>query len=64
MADTSKIVRGIALSNLNKIELSAVALPAITKPIFEKGSQSEQQSLLQSLAKIRLRSGTLSMPLC
>jgi quinoprotein glucose dehydrogenase len=53
MADTSKIVRGIALSNLNKIELSAVALPAITKPIFEKGSQSEQQSLLQSLAKMK-----------
>jgi putative heme-binding domain-containing protein len=53
MADTSKIVRGIALSNLNKIELSAEALPAITKPIFEKGSQSEQQSLLQSLAKMK-----------
>jgi quinoprotein glucose dehydrogenase len=53
MADTSKMVRAIALSNLNKIELSAVALPAITKPIFEKGSQSEQQSLLQSLAKMK-----------
>ena len=53
MADTSKMVRAIALSNLNKIELSSEALPAITKPIFEKGSQSEQQSLLQSLAKMK-----------
>ncbi len=53
MADTSKMVRAIALSNLNKIEISAEALPVITKPIFEKGSQSEQQSLLQSLAKMK-----------
>jgi putative heme-binding domain-containing protein len=28
-------------------------LPAITKPIFEKGSQSEQQALLQSMAKMK-----------
>ena len=53
IADTSKIVRGIALSNLNKIELSATELPAITKPIFEKGSLTEQQSLLQSMAKMK-----------
>ncbi len=53
MNDEDKNVRGIALSNLNQIELSAVALPAITKPIFEKGSQSEQQSLLQSMAKMK-----------
>ena len=53
IADTSKLVRGIALSHLNKIEISAEALPAITKPIFEKGSLSEQQSLLQSLAKMK-----------
>jgi putative heme-binding domain-containing protein len=53
MNDTSKIVRGIALSNLNKIEISAAQLPAITKPIFDKGSQSEQQALLQSMAKMK-----------
>jgi putative heme-binding domain-containing protein len=53
MNDTSKIVRGIALSNLNKIEISASQLPAITKPIFDKGSQSEQQALLQSMAKMK-----------
>ena len=53
IADTSKLVRGIALSNLNKIELSATELPAITKPIFEKGSLTEQQSLLQSMAKMK-----------
>lgn len=53
IADTSKLVRGIALSNLNKIELSASELPAITKPIFEKGSLTEQQSLLQSMAKMK-----------
>jgi putative heme-binding domain-containing protein len=53
MNDTSKVVRGIALSNLNKIELGATELPAITKPIFEKGSQSEQQALLQSMAKMK-----------
>jgi putative heme-binding domain-containing protein len=53
IADTSKLVRGIALSNLNKIELSATELPAITKPIFEKGSLTEQQFLLQSMAKMK-----------
>lgn len=53
IGDEDKNVRGIALSNLNKIELSATELPAITKPIFEKGSQSEQQSLLQSMAKMK-----------
>lgn len=53
MNDTSKIVRGIALSNLNKIEISASQLPAITKPIFDKGSQSEQQALLQSMSKMK-----------
>jgi putative heme-binding domain-containing protein len=53
MNDTSKIVRAIALSNLNKIEISASQLPAITKPIFDKGSQSEQQALLQSMAKMK-----------
>jgi putative heme-binding domain-containing protein len=53
MNDTSKIVRGIALSNLNKIEIAASQLPAITKPIFDKGSQSEQQALLQSMSKMK-----------
>jgi putative heme-binding domain-containing protein len=53
MNDEDKNVRGIALSNLNKIELGASELPAITKPIFEKGSQSEQQALLQSMAKMK-----------
>jgi putative heme-binding domain-containing protein len=53
MNDEDKNVRGIALSNLNKIELGATELPAITKPIFEKGSQSEQQALLQSMAKMK-----------
>jgi putative heme-binding domain-containing protein len=53
ISDEDKNVRGIALSNLNKIELSASELPAITKPIFEKGSLTEQQSLLQSMAKMK-----------
>ena len=53
ISDEDKNVRGIALSNLNKIELSATELPAITKPIFEKGSLTEQQSLLQSMAKMK-----------
>jgi len=53
MNDEDKNVRGIALSNLNKIEIAASQLPAITKPIFDKGSQSEQQALLQSMAKMK-----------
>jgi putative heme-binding domain-containing protein len=53
ISDEDKNVRGIALSNLNKIELSASELPAITKPIFEKGSLTEQQFLLQSMAKMK-----------
>jgi HEAT repeat protein len=53
ISDEDKNVRGIALSNLNKIELSSTELPAITKPIFEKGSLTEQQSLLQSMAKMK-----------
>ena len=53
ISDTSKKVRGIALSYLNKIELNAAQLPPITKPIFEKGSVSEQQLLLQSMAKMK-----------
>lgn len=53
ISDEDKNVRGIALSNLNKIELSEAELPAITKPIFEKGSLTEQQSLLQSMAKMK-----------
>jgi putative heme-binding domain-containing protein len=53
ISDEDKNVRGIALSNLNRIELSATELPAITKPIFEKGSLTEQQSLLQSMAKMK-----------
>lgn len=51
--DEDKNVRGIALSNLNKIELGAKELPAITKPIFEKGTLIEQQLLLQSMAKMK-----------
>jgi putative heme-binding domain-containing protein len=53
ISDEDKNVRGIALSNLNRIELSATELPAITKPIFERGSLTEQQSLLQSMAKMK-----------
>jgi quinoprotein glucose dehydrogenase len=53
MSDSDKKVRGIALSYLNKIELSATELPAITKPIFEKGTLTEQQLLLQSMAKMK-----------
>lgn len=51
--DEDKNVRGIALSNLNKIELNATELPAIAKPIFEKGTLIEQQLLLQSMAKMK-----------
>lgn len=51
--DEDKNVRGIALSNLNRIELGANELPAITKPIFEKGTLLEQQLLLQSMSKMK-----------
>jgi putative heme-binding domain-containing protein len=51
--DEDKNVRGIALSNLNKIEIAASELPAIAKPIFEKGTLTEQQLLLQSMAKMK-----------
>ena len=53
ISDTSKIVRAAALSHLNKIELTSSELPAITKPIFEKGTLIEQQLLLQSMAKMK-----------
>jgi putative heme-binding domain-containing protein len=53
MNDEDKNVRGIALSNLNKIEIGPSELPAITKPIFEKGTLTEQQLLLQSMSKMK-----------
>lgn len=53
MDDTDRGVRGVALSNLNKIEISKNQLPSIVNPIFEKGSLTEQQQLLQSMGKMK-----------
>ena len=53
MDDSDRGVRGVALSNLNKIEISKNQLPSIVNTIFEKGSMPEQQQLLQSMGKMK-----------
>jgi len=53
MDDSDRGVRGVALSNLNKIEISKSQLPSIVNTIFEKGSMTEQQQLLQSMGKMK-----------
>ena len=53
MDDADRGVRGVALSNLNKIEISKNQLPNIVNTIFEKGSMPEQQQLLQSMGKMK-----------
>jgi len=53
MDDSDRGVRGVALSNLNKIEIPKSQLPSIVNIIFEKGSMPEQQQLLQSMGKMK-----------
>ena len=53
MDDSDRGVRGVALGNLNKIEISKIQLPSLINPIFEKGSILEQQQLLQSMGKMK-----------
>ena len=52
ISDTAKSVRALSLGSLNKIEIPKANLPAIVKPIMEKGSIAEQQQLIQSMAKM------------
>ena len=52
MEDTSRLVRSLAMGSLDKIEITKAQLPGMVNPIFEKGSQNEQQQVLQSMAKM------------
>ena len=54
MEDVDRGVRGVALSNLNRIEIPKGPLAEIIKSIFEKGTVPEQQQLLQSMAKMKV----------
>jgi putative heme-binding domain-containing protein len=54
MDDVDRGVRGVSLGSLNKIEISKTDLPNITNPIFEKGSLTEQQQLLQAIGKMNV----------
>jgi len=50
--DVDRSVRSMALGSMDKILITKSQLPALTNPIFEKGSVPEQQQLLQSIAKM------------
>ena len=52
MEDTSRLVRSLAMGSLDKIEITKAQLPGMVNPIFEKGSQNEQQQVLQSMSKM------------
>jgi putative membrane-bound dehydrogenase-like protein len=52
MNDTDEKVRTTALGLLGDLNISKENLPGIVKPIFEKGSLSEQQQLLRVLGKM------------
>ena len=52
MEDTSRLVRSLAMGSLDKIEMTKAQLPGMVNPIFEKGTQNEQQQVLQSMAKM------------
>lgn len=52
MSDKSEKVRATSIGLLTEINISKEKLPSIVKPIFEKGSLSEQQQLLRVLGKM------------
>ena len=52
MEDSDRSVRSLAMGSLDKISISKSQLPGIVNPIFEKGTENEQQQVLQSMAKM------------
>jgi putative membrane-bound dehydrogenase-like protein len=52
MNDKSEKVRSTSISLLGGLDLSKEALPDLVKPIFDKGSLTEQQSLIKVLGKM------------
>jgi hypothetical protein len=52
MNDRDEKVRTASIGLLNELNIPKEKLPAIVKPIFEKGSIGEQQQLLQVLGKL------------
>ena len=52
MNDKSEQVRAIAIGLLGELNISKEKLPAIVKPIFEKGTLGEQQQLVRVLGKM------------
>ncbi len=52
MNDRDEKVRSTSIGLLNELNIPKEKLPAIVKPIFEKGSIGEQQQLLQVLGKM------------
>ena len=54
MNDKSERVRTVAISLLGELDIAKDALPDIVKPIFFKGTVSEQQALIKVLGKMPL----------
>jgi quinoprotein glucose dehydrogenase len=54
MNDKSDKVRTMAISLVGQLEISKEALPEMVKPIFEKGTVSEQQALIKVLGKMSI----------
>ncbi|MBK8500726.1 MAG: HEAT repeat domain-containing protein [Saprospiraceae bacterium] len=54
LEDTDEQVRATALSMLDQISISADRLPAIAKPVLDKGTVREQQKLIGVLGKMPL----------
>jgi putative heme-binding domain-containing protein len=52
MEDPDRSVRSLAMGSLDKIEISKAQLPGMVNPIFDKGTENEQQQVLQSMAKM------------
>lgn len=59
MNDKSESVRTVAIGLLGELNIAKEALPEIVKPIFYKGTVSEQQALLKVLGKMPLEKSEL-----
>ena len=55
MEDKDADVRTTALGLLGQLDISASALPAIVKPIFEKGTIREQQKMISVLGQMPIQ---------
>ena len=54
MEDVEETVRTTALGLLNELDISKALLPAIVKPIFDRGTLQEQQQTLRVLGEMPL----------